>query len=92
MGVSDAVELTQVVASSAMVLSVVYLAKQRRENHIMMKMQFDFNLTERLDRRYFEASQNVEFTNFYQATGNLTQEGASMDQRDALKMFKEARL
>lgn len=64
MGVSDAVELTQVVASSAMVLSVVYLAKQRRENHIMMKMQFDFNLTERLDRRYFEASQNVEFTKF----------------------------
>lgn len=55
MGVSDFVELAQVGGSSAMVLSVVYLATQWRENHIMMKMQFGFNLTEWLDRRYAEA-------------------------------------
>lgn len=30
--------------------------------------------------------------NFYHPTGNLTQEGDSMDQRGALNMFKKARL
>ena len=41
------VELAQLISSLAMVVSVIYLAKQISEEKIAKKMEFGFNLTDR---------------------------------------------
>ena len=58
------VELAQLISSLAMVVSVIYLAKQISEEKIAKKMEFGFNLTDRLYQRYFQSTQNENFTKF----------------------------
>jgi len=57
-------ELAQIISGIAMIMSVAYLAKQIRMNQKIMKMQFGFNLNDRLYKRYFESSQNENFSRF----------------------------
>jgi hypothetical protein len=57
-------ELAQIISGIAMIMSVVYLAKQIRMNQKIMKLQFGFNLNDRLYKRYFESSQNENFSRF----------------------------
>ena len=47
-----------------MVVSVIYLAKQISEEKIAKKMEFGFNLTDRLYQQYFQSTQNENFTKF----------------------------
>ena len=58
------VEIAQLVSSLAMVVSVIYLARQISEEKIAKKMEFGFNLTDRLYQRYFQSAQNENFTKF----------------------------
>ena len=58
------VELAQLISSLAMVVSVIYLAKQISEEKIAKKMEFGFNPTDRLYQRYFQSTQNENFTKF----------------------------
>ena len=58
------VELAQLISSLAMVVSVIYLAKKISEEKIAKKMEFGFNLTHRLYQRYFQSTQNENFTKF----------------------------
>ena len=64
MGGSNIADLAQIVSSFAMIMSVIYLAKQIRLNQKIMKLQFGFNLNDRLYKRYFESSQNENFSKF----------------------------
>ena len=58
------VEIAQLISSLAMVVSVIYLAKQISEETIAKKMEFGFNLTDRLYQRYFQSTQMKNSLNF----------------------------
>ena len=58
------VEIAQLVTAFAMVVSVIYLAKQISEEKKSKRMEFGFNLTDRLYQRYFQSAQNENFTKF----------------------------
>ena len=64
------VEIAQLVSSLAMVVSVIYLARQISEEKIAKKMEFGFNLTDRLYQRYFQSAQNENFTKFLSQNWN----------------------
>ena len=64
MGGTNIADLAQIISSFAMIMSVIYLAKQIRLNQKIMKLQFGFNLNDRLYKRYFESSQNENFSKF----------------------------
>lgn len=64
MGGTNIAVLAQIISSFAMIMSVIYLAKQIRLNQKIMKLQFGFNLNDRLYKRYFESAQNENFSKF----------------------------
>ena len=55
------VDIAQVISSFAMVISVIYLGIQIRQNQKIMKLEFGYKLNERLYKRYFESSHNEIF-------------------------------
>lgn len=55
------VDIAQVISSFAMVISVIYLGIQIRQNQKIMKLEFGYKLNERLYKRYFESSHNENF-------------------------------
>mgnify|MGYP005712583615 CR=1 FL=1 len=62
---SEAVILiVQVIAAFGVVVSVVYLGVQIRQQNEITKAQFGHHLTERLYERYFESSKDAEFASF----------------------------
>ena len=62
---SEAIILgVQVIAALGVVVSVVYLGVQIRQQNVITKAQFGHHLTERLYERYFETAKDAEFAQF----------------------------
>ena len=63
------VELAQLISSLAMVVSVIYLAKQISEEKIAKKMEFGFNLPDRLISDIFILPKTKTSLNFFLRIG-----------------------
>ena len=56
--------VVQIIAALGVVVSVVYLGMQIKQQNIITKAQFGHSLTQRLYERYFQTSTNKEYAEF----------------------------
>ena len=56
--------VVQIIAALGVVVSVVYLGLQIRQQNIITKAQFGHSLTQRLYDRYFQTSKDLEYAKF----------------------------
>ena len=56
--------IVQIIAALGVVVSVVYLGLQIKQQNIITKAQFGHSLTQRLYERYFQTSTNKEYAEF----------------------------
>ena len=56
--------IVQIIAALGVVISVVYLGLQIRQQNIITKAQFGHSLTQRLYDRYFQTSKDPEYAKF----------------------------
>ena len=56
--------IVQIIAALGVVVSVIYLGLQIKQQNIITKAQFGHSLTQRLYERYFQTSTNKEYAEF----------------------------
>lgn len=56
--------IVQIIAALGVVVSVVYLGLQIKQQNVITKAQFGHSLTQRLYERYFQTSTNKEYAEF----------------------------
>ena len=56
--------IVQIIAALGVVVSVVYLGMQIKQQNIITKAQFGHSLTQRLYDRYFQTSKDLEYATF----------------------------
>ena len=56
--------IVQIIAALGVVVSVIYLGMQIKQQNIITKAQFGHSLTQRLYDRYFQTSTNKEYAEF----------------------------
>ena len=56
--------IVQIVAALGVVVSVIYLGLQIKQQNTITKAQFGHSLTQRLYDRYFQTSKDLEYAKF----------------------------
>ena len=56
--------IVQIIAALGVVVSVVYLGLQIKQQNVITKAQFGHSLTQRLYDRYFQTSKDSEYAKF----------------------------
>ena len=62
--------IVQVIAALGVVVSVIYLGLQIKQQNIITKAQFGHSLTQRLYDRYFQTSKDPEYAKYITAVLN----------------------
>ena len=62
--------IVQIIAALGVVVSVVYLGMQIKQQNIITKAQFGHSLTQRLYERYFQTSKDAEYAEFMSTDWN----------------------
>ncbi len=62
--------IVQIIAALGVVISVVYLGLQIKQQNIITKAQFGHSLTQRLYDRYFQTSKDLEYAKFMSTDWN----------------------
>ena len=61
--------IVQIIAALGVVVSVIYLGMQIKQQNTITKAQFGHSLTQRLYERYFQTSTNKEYAEFNLGVG-----------------------